>query len=173
MGTGQEQNRLYDPIRMALTDEELAEILNVLRIRCELVTTVESLTAGMIAARIADIPGSSDVLRRAFVTYSDEAKKEMAGVSAVTLEQWTAVSAETAREMAEGGAREASAEACVSATGYAGPPAGPEDDSVGHVFLGCFYHGKTTVEEHWYQGERNEVRRQAMNDALRLLQKSL
>ena len=63
----------------------------------------------------------------------------------------------------------AGAAACLSATGYAGPASGPEDTSVGHVFLGCFYRGQTVVEEHRYLGERNEVRAQAMNDALRML----
>ena len=61
--------RDYDEIRPAFTDSELARVLDQLRQRGELVTTVESLTAGMISARIADIPGSSDVLRRAYVTY--------------------------------------------------------------------------------------------------------
>ncbi|MBQ4177970.1 MAG: CinA family protein [Lachnospiraceae bacterium] len=159
----------YDEIRPAFTDSELARVLDQLRQRGELVTTVESLTAGMISARIADIPGSSDVLRRAYVTYSDEAKREMVGVQASTLEQWTAVSRQSACEMAQGGAEKAGAAACLSATGYAGPASGPEDTSVGHVFLGCFYRGQTVVEEHRYLGERNEVRAQAMNDALRML----
>jgi len=97
----------------------------------------------------------------------------MVGVRGSTLEQWSAVSAQTAAEMAEGGAGEASAQACLSATGYAGPPSGPEDHTVGHVFLGCSYHGIVSVEEHWYRGERNEVRAQAMNDALRLLRKMI
>ena len=161
--------RDYDEIRPAFTDSERARVLDQLRQRGELVTTVESLTAGMISARIADIPGSSDVLRRAYVTYSDEAKREMVGVQASTLEQWTAVSCQSALEMAQGGARRAGAVACLSATGYAGPASGPEDTSVGHVFLGCFYRGQTVVEEHRYLGERNEVRAQAMNDALRML----
>lgn len=161
--------RVYDGKRPAVTDEELKQLLEILRQRGELVTTVESLTAGMISARIADIPGSSDVLRRAFVTYSDEAKHEMVGVRKTTLDTWSAVSRQSALEMAQGGASGAGAAACVSATGYAGPASGPDDTSVGHVFLGCCYRGETRVEEHRYRGERNEVRAQAMNDALRLL----
>ena len=158
-----------DGVRAAVTDRETAQILDTLRKRGELVTTVESLTAGMIAARLGDIPGSSDVLRRAFVTYSDEAKHEMVGVDQATLEQFTSVSPQTAEQMAQGGAKMAGAAACVSATGYAGPPSGPEDTTVGLVYLGCCYRGKTSVEEHRYGGSRNEVRAQAMNDALRLL----
>ena len=163
------KNNGQDTVRGAVTDRETAQILDTLRKRGELVTTVESLTAGMIAARLADIPGSSDVLRRAFVTYSDEAKHEMVGVDQTTLEQFTAVSPQTAEQMAQGGAKMAGAAACVSATGYAGPPSGPEDTTVGLVYLGCCYRGKTSVEEHRYGGSRNEVRAQAMNDALRLL----
>ncbi len=157
----------------SITDEEVREILDILRQRKEYVTTVESLTAGMISSRIADIPGSSDVLRRAFVTYSDEAKHEMVHVKRKTLEQYTAVSRQTAKQMAKGGAKKAGAAACVSATGYAGPPAGPDDKTVGLVYLGCCYHGKTIVEEHHYSGQRNEIRAMAMTDGLRLLQRML
>ena len=84
-----------------VTDRELRKVQDVLRKRGELVTTVESLTAGMISARLADIPGSSDVLKRAFVTYCDEAKHEMVGVKKKTLKKWTAVSRQTAKQMAK------------------------------------------------------------------------
>ena len=113
------------------------------------------------------------MLRRAYVTYSDEAKHEMVNVRKKTLKKWTAVSRQCARQMAKGGAKKAGAAACVSATGYAGPPAGPEDKTVGLVFIGCHYHDKTVVEEHHYSGQRNEIRAQAMDDALRLLQRMI
>ena len=150
-------------------DQEIAQILDTLRQRGETVTTVESLTAGMISARLADIPGCSDVLRRAYITYCDQAKHEMVNVKKKTLRKWTAVSRQCAKQMAKGGAKQAKADACVSATGYAGPPTGPDDKTAGLVFIGCHYHDKTVVEEHHYSGERNEVRSMAMNDALRLL----
>ena len=152
-----------------VTDEEIAEILELLIHRGEFVTTVESITAGMISARLADIPGCSAVLERAFVTYCDEAKHEMVKVKKKTLKKWTAVSRQCAKQMAKGGAEEAGADACVSATGYAGPPSGPDDDTVGLVYLGCWYRGEAVVEEHHYTGQRNEIRSMAMNDALRLL----
>ncbi len=154
-------------------DDQVAELLDLLRTRHETVTTVESMTAGMISSRLADIPGSSDVLKRAFVTYCDEAKHEMVGVSEETLKTFTAVSSNTAREMAAGGCKTARADACVSVTGYAGPPYGPDDDTAGHVFIGCCYRGEVSVEEHRYSGSRNEVRSQAMNDALFLLLRCL
>ena len=152
-----------------VTDEQIAEIMELLIHRSEFVTTVESITAGMISARLADIPGCSAVLERSFITYCDEAKHEMVGVKKKTLKKWTAVSRQCAKQMARGGAREAGADACVSATGYAGPPSGPDDDTVGLVYLGCYYRGEVVVEEHHYAGQRNEIRSMAMNDALQLL----
>ena len=159
--------------RQMLQEEEIAAILDTLRKRGETVTTVESLTAGMISSRLADIPGCSDVLKRAYVTYCDQAKHEMVKVKRKTLEKWSAVSRQVAKQMAKGGARKADAQACVSATGYAGPPEGPEDTTVGLVYLGCCYRGKTTVEEHHYIGGRNEIRAMAADDALRLLRMTL
>lgn len=156
-----------------VSDPYLTALLDILRRRGETVTTVESLTAGMISARIADIPGASDVMKRAFVTYCDQAKHEMVGVRTETLQKYTAVSAETAEEMCRGGAKAAGADLCLSATGYAGPAWGPDDYTVGLVYLGCFYHGKATVTEHRYSGSRNEVRAQARDDALRMMAKAL
>lgn len=157
----------------AVTDRYLADLLDILRRRGETVTTVESLTAGMISARIADIPGASDVMKRAYVTYCDEAKHEMAGVRTQTLRQYTAVSRSVAGEMCHGGALAAGADLCLSATGYAGPASGPGDDTVGLVYLGCYYREKTLVEKHHYSGSRNEVRAQARDDALRMMGQAL
>ena len=161
-------NNNSNPERV-ISDQEIAEIIRVLRERGETVTTVESLTAGMISSRLADIPGCSDVMERAYVTYCDQAKHEMVKVKKKTLRKWTAVSRQCAKQMAKGGAAQAGASACVSATGYAGPPSGPKDRTAGLVFLGCHYQGETITEEHHYTGQRNEVRAKAMNDALRLL----
>ena len=167
------QDEINAERRPGMSDDALGKLLDILRQRGETVTTVESLTAGLIAARIADIPGASDVMKRAYVTYCDEAKHEMVGVSRQTLETYTAVSAQTAQEMALGGAQQAHAALCLAATGYAGPPSGPDDHSVGLVFLGCCYRGQVTVEEHHYQGSRNEVRKAAREDALRLMAEAL
>ena len=82
-------------------DAKLAALLDVLRRRRETVTTVESCTGGLLAGRITDIPGSSDVFHQGFITYCDEAKARLAGVSRDTLAKYTAVSSQTAREMAQ------------------------------------------------------------------------
>lgn len=152
-----------------VTDEYVRSLEELLRQRKETVTTVESLTAGRISSRLADIPGCSDVMKRAYVTYCDEAKHDMAGVSSRALAKHTAVSSQVAKQMAKGGAKKAKAEACIAATGYAGPPASDQDASAGTVFLAVSYRGKVTVEEHHYGGSRNEVRTQAADDGLRLL----
>lgn len=156
-----------------MTDGELAALLDILRQRGQTVTTVESCTGGLLSGRITDIPGSSDVLRQGFVTYCDEAKHRLVGVSQDTLAQYTAVSAQTAREMAEGGARAARAEACLSVTGYAGPSGDPADTSVGLVYVGCFYQGQTKVRECHFPGSRREVREAAVEEALQLLRESM
>lgn len=161
-----EDKNIYD-------DERVAGLLGLLRERNELITTVESCTGGLLAARITDIPGSSDVFHQGFVTYCDEAKASMVGVSRDTLRTYTAVSAQTAREMAEGGAETAGADACLSVTGYAGPAQDPEDTTVGLVYVGCCYRGKTRVRELHLTGSRRQIREAAMNEALGLLEECL
>lgn len=144
-----------------------AELVDLLRSREWTVTTVESCTGGGISARIVDIPGASDVLRMAFVTYCDEAKTALAGVSPETLRKHTAVSAETAEEMARGGAARADADLCLSATGIAGP-GGTKEFPAGLVYLGCFLKGEVRVEKHLFSGDRNEVREQAAERAIQM-----
>ena len=92
------------------------------------VSTAESLTAGMIASTIADIPGASAVLRGGAVTYCDEIKHRVLGVEQETLDRYTAVSHQTAREMAVGSLELYQSDIAVSATGYAGPGGGTEAD---------------------------------------------
>ncbi|MGI6117888.1 MAG: CinA family protein [Bilifractor sp.] len=132
------------------------------------ITTVESLTGGLIAATIVNVPGSSDVLKAAFVTYCDEAKHLLAGVSKETLEKYTAVSSQTAKEMAEGGRRAASADAAISATGIAGPSGGSEEQPVGLVYIAFADAKKTTVKKLLLSGSRREIREQTVCEALAL-----
>lgn len=160
-----------------MTTEE--KLITILTRRIMTVTTVESCTGGMVAAALTSVPGSSAVFRRGFVTYCDEAKHEMVGVRTETLQQYTAVSRQTAREMAEGGARMANADCALSVTGYAGPDTGG-GEPVGLVYIGCCLREKnrdascpetlrTTVEEHYFSGSRKEIREQAAGRALELL----
>ena len=144
------------------------KLVETLRRRQLQMTTVESCTGGMVAAAVTSVPGSSEVFQRGFVTYCDQAKHELVGVRQETLEQYTAVSAQTAREMAEGGAKAASADCCVSVTGYAGPESG-NGEPVGLVYIGCLCCGVLEVEEHHFRGSRQEIREQAAGRAVALL----
>lgn len=146
-----------------------AWIVEELKRQKKTVTTAESCTGGMVAAVITSIAGSSAVFRQGYITYCDDAKHKLLGVKRRTLRKYTAVSAQTAAEMALGGARKAGADYCVSVTGYAGPPSG--DEEVGLVYIGCFAQGRTIVKECHFEGDRNTVRCQAKDQALQLLQK--
>lgn len=144
-------------------------IVDLLKEQKMTVATVESCTGGMISARITEVPGASAVFSQGFVTYSDRAKNKMVGVKKTTLKKYTAVSAETAKEMAKGGALAAEADACVSVTGYAGPEGGENGNPVGLVYIGCSVRGKVCVEKHQFAGDRSCVRRQAVIHAMTLL----
>ncbi|MEX0344093.1 MAG: CinA family protein [Rhizobiaceae bacterium] len=102
----------------------------------KMIATAESCTGGMIAAALTDIAGSSDVFERGFVTYSNQAKVELLGVSVETLLEHGAVSQQTAAEMAIGAARHSGADIAVSVTGIAGPGGGTPEKPVGLVYLG-------------------------------------
>ena len=147
------------------TEERLVEELLK---RNWLVTTVESCTGGMVSSRIVNVPGASEVLREAFVTYCDEAKMKLVGVRKETLEKYTAVSARTAEEMALGGLAAAEADMALSVTGLAGPGGGTKERPVGLVYVGCAIHGQTFVRELHLSGSRQAIREQAAEEALRL-----
>ncbi len=100
------------------------------------ITTAESCTGGRVAARITSVAGASAVIKRAFITYCDEAKHEELGVKNSTLEKYSAVSEQTAKEMAEGARMKANADIALSVTGYAGPSGGTEKDPIGTVYIG-------------------------------------
>ncbi len=156
-----------------MTDLFLQALLEILRQRGETVTCAESCTGGLLAGRITDIPGSSDVFKQSYVTYCDEAKESLLHVRKETLEQWTAVSHKTALEMARGAADNAGADAALAVTGYAGPPADAEDLSVGTVYIACTYHGTTSVDECHFTGSRREIRDTSVEHALGMLAQAL
>ena len=148
--------------------EQLArQLVDALRKCGWTVTTAESCTGGGISAALVDIPGASDVLKMAFVTYCDEAKEELLGVRKETLAEYTAVSGQTAYEMALGASARAKADLALAATGIAGP-GGTEEFPAGLVFLACTGPGRAEVREFHFRGSRNEVRKQAIEQALRM-----
>ena len=133
------------------------------------VTTAESCTGGLIAGTLVNVAGASDVLNEGYVTYSNEAKERLVGVRHETLERYGAVSEQTAREMAEGAARAAGADAALSSTGVAGPGGGTMEKPVGLVYVGCYVNGKTAVKECRFHGSRMENRLHTVEAALELL----
>lgn len=139
------------------------------------IALAESCTGGMAAAEMTAIPGSSDVFDRGFVTYSNSAKQEMLGVSVATLTAHGAVSAETAREMAEGALAASQADLAVAVTGIAGPDGGTTEKPVGLVWFAVAARGHATHAKHRiFAGfGRTTVRKAATESALRLLLSSL
>jgi nicotinamide-nucleotide amidase len=148
-----------------------AAVLEVFRAQKLLATTAESCTGGLLAGAITDIPGSSDIFDRGFVTYSNKAKQEMLGVAARTLLQYGAVSAQTAIEMAEGALKNSRAHIAASITGVAGPGGGSAQKPVGLVHFACARRGGETrhVERRFGPLSRSEIRTASVKEALTLL----
>ncbi len=137
------------------------------------VTTAESCTGGLVAGRIVNVPGASEVFEEGFVTYSNRAKRKYLDVSKSTLKKYGAVSEQTAREMAMGGVFVTDADACVAVTGIAGPDGGTPEKPVGLVYLAAYMKDKVTAEKCQFCGDRAEVRAQAVTKALDLLRRSI
>lgn len=140
-----------------------------------MIATAESCTGGLVAGLLTEIPGSSSVVDRGFVTYSNEAKAEMIGVSPVTIESHGAVSAETAAEMARGALQHSRADIAVAITGIAGPGGGSATKPVGlvHFALARRPSGVVTIERRFGDIGRDRVRHAAVETALRLIEEAL
>lgn len=136
-----------------------------------LLAAAESCTGGMVAAAITDIPGSSAVLDRGFVTYSNEAKSEMLGVRPETIARFGAVSQQVAREMANGALARSRADIAVAVTGIAGPTGGTEKKPVGLVWFALATAGGVFRAERrvFAAGDRSFVRMRAAETALALI----
>ncbi len=136
------------------------------------VATAESCTGGLIAGLLTEIPGSSAVVERGFVVYSNDAKVELLGVPPETLAAHGAVSEATARAMAEGALKASRADVAVSVTGVAGPDGGSAEKPVGLVWFGCARRGGAAVtrEERFGPIGRGAVRLASVRVALDLLE---
>lgn len=152
-----------------LTAEAEALLDNCRRAGLRLVTA-ESCTGGLIAACLTEIAGSSDVVERGFVTYSNEAKTESLGVPAALIAQYGAVSAEVAKAMAAGALAHAHADLAISVTGIAGPGGATETKPVGLVHFGlCKRRQEPSHARHVFSGDRAEVRLAAVRTAIAML----
>jgi nicotinamide-nucleotide amidase len=146
-------------------------VLDACRARGWRVATAESCTGGLVVGALTAIAGSSDVVERGFVTYSNEAKSELLGVPAETIAAHGAVSAETAAAMAEGAVAHAPVDLAISVAGVAGPGGGSAEKPVGLVIFGLAQRGGLCrTERHIFAGDRSAIRRAAVHYALGLLE---
>ena len=158
---------MFDPETLASAERVLAAF----RRRGWRLATAESCTGGLVAAALTAIAGSSDVVERGFVTYSNEAKIELLAVPSDTIAAHGAVSAQTAAAMARGAVRRAPADVSVSITGIVGPGGGTPQKPVGLVYLGVARRdGACRVERRIFPGDRTEIRQAALVEALQMLQ---
>ena len=163
-------NSIYTTEEAVTLEEAIVELLKDKKMT---VTTAESCTGGKLAGRILNVPGASEVYQEGYITYSNESKAKLLGVSQETLEQYGAVSRQTAQEMALGAAKAAQADAALSVTGIAGPGGGSEEKPVGLVYIGCAVQGEVTVREYRFTGNRGKNRDYAVVRALTLLREEL
>lgn len=143
-------------------------VIRLLKERNLTLTTTESITGGMVAARLTDVSGASEVFKQGLVTYCNKAKRNLLNVKKSTLKKHGAVSKKTAKEMAKNGALITGADVCISLTGIAGPGT-EEDKPVGLVYIGCYFNDSIVVEECHFEGDRATIRENAVKEALTLL----
>ena len=160
----------FDPETLALAER----VLNANRSIGRTVATAESCTGGLVSGALTEIAGSSDVVERGFVTYSNEAKTQMLGVAVELIETFGAVSIAVAWAMAQGALRHSNADVAVAITGVAGPGGGSPEKPVGTVVFARAVRGedpKTIIADIKQFGDlgRSEIRIQAVRCALELL----
>ena len=168
------KNRFGDYVYSTKEEETLEQAVVRLLKKYELtVTTAESCTGGLLAGRIINVPGASEVYNEGFITYSNKAKRKYLDVSKSTLKKYGAVSEQTAREMATGGVFATDSDACVAVTGLAGPDGGSEEKPVGLVYIATYMKDKVNVQKYQFKGNRAKIREQAVVKGLDLLRRSI
>jgi nicotinamide-nucleotide amidase len=153
------------------TEAAATALLDLCKSKKIMVATAESCTGGLVAGALTDIAGSSAVVDRGFVTYTDEAKHQMLGVPNATLERHGAVSRETAEAMARGALGHANADLAVAITGIAGPGGGTPEKPVGLVHFAAASRSGNLIHRERRFGDigRGEVRRRSVLQALSML----
>ena len=147
--------------------KEISRLINRLIELNYTITTAESCTGGMISSSLIDVAGASSVINECHVTYSNKAKMKYLGVQEKTLEQYGAVSEQTAYEMVQGALKLANANAAIAVTGLAGPGGGTIQKPVGLVYIACNILGEIEVKKYNFTGDRTEIRRQTTMQAIR------
>ncbi|MBE5849326.1 MAG: CinA family protein [Lachnospiraceae bacterium] len=148
-------------------------VVDILAAKHLTVSTAESCTGGLLAGRIINVPGASDVIGEGFITYSNDAKRKYLGVKKSTLKKYGAVSKQCAKEMAKGLLDATKADVGLVTTGIAGPAGGTEEKPVGLVYIGCNVCGKIKVKKYIFEGDRRQIRESAAQKALILARKCL
>ncbi|GMQ89085.1 MAG: nicotinamide-nucleotide amidase [Gammaproteobacteria bacterium] len=151
-------------------EQTVVALSRALLARHESLATAESCTGGWVAKVCTDLAGSSGWFERGLVTYSNASKQELLDVSAQTLNQYGAVSEQTVHEMVRGILRHSHAQWGLAISGIAGPDGGSASKPIGTVWIAWAGPGGWLVKRsYWFDGERDEVRRQAVETALRVL----
>ena len=153
------------PIEEVVVDILIAKHLTI--------STAESCTGGLLAGRIINVPGASNVIGEGFITYSNDAKRKYLGVKKSTLKKFGAVSEPCAKEMVKGLLAATKADVGLVTTGIAGPDGGTEEKPVGLVYIGCNVCGKIKVKKYIFEGDRRQIRDSATEKALVLVRKYL
>jgi nicotinamide-nucleotide amidase len=170
MDAGGRVTLFAEPLR-----KEASSLLERLRDRRLKLATAESCTGGLIAALLTEVPGSSDVFERGFVTYSNDAKMQMLGVDPGLIVAHGAVSREVALAMAAGAITHSPADVSVAVTGMAGPGGGSADKPVGLVHIAALGKGLSPIHREFRFGNagRSEIRLQSVAAALKLIRRVL
>ncbi len=155
---------------MASAAERLVSLLTARQMTC---ATAESCTGGGIGAAITSVSGASAVYKGGIISYANEAKENLLGVSAATLAQYGAVSPETAAQMAQGARQRLKVDLAVSVTGVAGPTGGTPEKPVGLVWFGVASARGIFTEKHIFSGDRAAIRAATAEQAIGLLIKEL
>jgi len=148
-------------------------VVKLLMDRQYTLSTAESCTGGLLASKLVDVPGVSQVFNRGFITYSNDAKIEELGVSPETLEKYGAVSPETAEEMVRGLAKRTGTNAAISVTGIAGPDGGTAEKPVGLIYVSAMLNDRVETRKLNLIGDREMIRNVSCLNALDLLRRML
>ncbi|MFW5668550.1 MAG: nicotinamide-nucleotide amidohydrolase family protein, partial [Acetivibrio ethanolgignens] len=168
------KKRFGDNVYTTKEEESLEEVvISLLKQQRKKIATAESITGGLIAATLINVPGASSVVDESFVTYSNEAKHKRLGVKEETLKSYGAVSEQTAKEMAEGICQATGADVGIAVTGIAGPDGGTPEKPVGLVYVGCCVEGKCEVEELRLKGNRQKIRDMVVVRALDFIRRGI
>lgn len=151
-------------------EKKVIELLNKYNLK---ISFAESCTCGLLASKIGNVPGASSVFNESYITYANESKTKILGVKKITLQEYGAVSKETAEEMALGLYSVTNADICVSVTGIAGPDGGTPEKPIGLVYIALLFNGNITVHKMNYTGERQFIRESVCNDALYFIIKTI